>query len=513
MKEAHSPEELAEFESQIIAFVQEQFRLLDADWQQWLAQNPLPADITSLLREGEKINLADAQRYLVTVTDGRLGFQLLTEQHAELPPCAPKLTLEISNSRTKSAPAKSARTTRWQLQSVGYRVVTLPQYDAVVLHLDFVIEKTSLASSASSAPRLPTQLPQQTFMEARNMAKAITDGPRLISWEQITGGVGLRHVIPGNPVQTRILLPADQNPWDLPSTVEELAAELRSFELASVLLLNVVLGTVLQQPKVTCSIDALITAIGWQPRRYTEREQMRAKIWRWLLLFDSMRIHGKRPGKYWDKIAKKELDLTSQDAFIRVTGLRKEKTDEQSGHTETPLEVSWVAGAWVDQWRNNDRVLQYFGDIRRIAVLPAGKPSGAWAQSIGLALNQCWREQAARAEIAYVGEENKMTARFQPFTRWQLLSLFRAEPWVEDLLSGTNPQRAQNYWKEAIRLLRYDAGIIGHYDELDPLPASRKGWQEPWLKHQRLDIRPKLESIKALAEIAQSARRARHDRS
>ena len=32
-----------------------------------------------------------------------------------------------------------------------------------------------------------------------------------------------------------------------------------------------------------------------------------------------------------------------------------------------------------------DRRLQALGDVRKLAAIPAGKPSGAWAQAIGLA--------------------------------------------------------------------------------------------------------------------------------
>jgi hypothetical protein len=171
--------------------------------------------------------------------------------------------------------------------------------------------------------------------------------------------------------------------------------------------------------------------------------------------------------------------------------------------------VSAVAGPWLDQLRENEKVLQYFGDIQKLAAIPAGKPSGAWAQSLGLALNQLWREQAARAEVRYAGEENKLTVAFKPFTRSQLLGMFRAEPWVEDILESSNPQRAQDYWKESIRILRFDTSIIGHYSELDEMPKSRKGWQVFWLNQQRLDIRPKQDDATAVAEISRNAARAK----
>jgi hypothetical protein len=64
---------------------------------------------------------------------------------------------------------------------------------------------------------------------------------------------------------------------------------------------------------------------------------------------------------------------------------------------QPPVAITYNAGPWIQQWRGNHRVLSYFGDVRKFAALPAGKPSGAWAQAIGLALQQWWREKSALA--------------------------------------------------------------------------------------------------------------------
>src|SRR5699024_3063502 len=92
---------------------------------------------------------------------------------------------------------------------------------------------------------------------------------------------------------------------------------------------------------------------------------------------------------------------------------------------------------------------------------------------------------------------------YRPFTRYQLLDMFRAEPWVEDILNSDNPKRAQKYWKGAIRLLT-NHGLVAHSVELDKLPKNRSGWQEFWLHRQRLDIRPKGQSLKDVVELSRS---------
>jgi len=276
----------------------------------------------------------------------------------------------------------------------------------------------------------------------------------------------------------------------LPSNCEQLRKELENLEQSSLLLLNVAIGAVLQTPQTTASIDELIRYIGWYPRSYKERLEMRRKIWRWMLLFDSISIHGRRPDKYQDKLNGKEVEITSMDALIKVVGRRFVKDSFDGQTKETPLEVTWVAGAWLDQWRGDPEILNYFGDLTKIAAIATGKASGAWAQSIGLALHQFWRERAGN-NVFDIAKKNQLTNTKKLFTRIELLSLFRCEPWVESLLKSDKPIRAKHYWQEAIRKLKFEAGIIGYYKELDPVPNTRKAWGDIWFKEQKLDIRPK----------------------
>ncbi|MEW6736273.1 MAG: hypothetical protein AB1489_33580, partial [Acidobacteriota bacterium] len=219
--------------------------------------------------------------------------------------------------------------------------------------------------------------PQQTFMEVRNIAIAITDGPRLRRWEEVAGEIALRHVIPGEPIQTKFIAGLALKWLGLPPTYESLRAELENFELATVLLLNVAIGTLLDRPQATVTIDELIRLIGWKPRSRVERDKMRCKVWRWLLLFDSMLVMGRRPGRY--KHNEKVIDLTSADPLITI--VEESFTEQQTKlcGSEIPQAVTWAAGPWLARWLGDERILQYFGNISNIAGIPSGKPSGAWA--------------------------------------------------------------------------------------------------------------------------------------
>ena len=96
------------------------------------------------------------------------------------------------------------------------------------------------------------------------------------------------------------------------------------------------------------------------------------------------------------------LDLTSRDALIRIMG---ERLPDGTGFDASapPIEVTFAAGPWIERWQGRRDILAYFGEVRRLAAIPAGKPSGAWAQAVGLALQQVWRERAARDEPALSG--------------------------------------------------------------------------------------------------------------
>ena len=165
--------------------------------------------------------------------------------------------------------------------------------------------------------------------------------------------------------------------------------------------------------------------------------------------------------------------------------------------------MSYIAGPWLEKFKGDRRVLADFGNVRKLAAIKAGKPSGAWAQAIGLALQQRWRERASYAQAAHVGDDKSLTIRTKPFTRRDLLD---SSPDADRRRGarGPHPGRAKHYWDDAIKILKAE-GVITYYRELTPLPARRQGWARDWLE-QPLDIRPADEEKAAMAEIATRAR-------
>lgn len=371
-----------------------------------------------------------------------------------------------------------------------------------------------------------------TFIEARTMATAISDGTDLRNWKGIEGALAMLHATKDRKgkearLQTRFEpSPALLGCWGAGGGGElsQLQEELKRLDFESLLQFLTVLGGVLESDllRITVTIDDIIEAIGrgTDARRSKEvRAHWRQKVWRALLTFDSMSVVGMRNG-IWreprdgaEKRARMDVDkLHSKDALLKIIGQRG-TADEQGtlDNSSPPKEVTITAGPWIEEFRGNREVLADFGHIRAIAAIPRGKPSGAWAACIGLMLQQYWREGATHATLKRVGEEKHSTLEFDPFTRRELL----VKTWrsaqgaqsVSEILEGNDPQRAKRYWDEAIKLLK-EAKIIGFCREIIPLEVSPYGWQEAWLD-QPLDIRPGDELLQRALTIHNNAQVAR----
>jgi hypothetical protein len=135
-------------------------------------------------------------------------------------------------------------------------------------------------------------------------------------------------------------------------------------------------------------------------------------------------------------------------------------------------------------FKNDRTVLQDFGNVLAVTGIPIGRLSGAWARAIGLALQQRWREQAAHAQYGRAGDEHRTTVKFDPFTRRELLELFKPQPSAGDVLADNNPSRAIEYWEDAIAEL-IKRNIVGHYGGYGVAlrdwkrDRPRKGWDAP----------------------------------
>lgn len=437
------------------------------------------------------------------------------------------LKVLIDNEVLKNSPLSFPDFLALAARNVAHNQEPLPDFTFGQL-LEWVTDHTSTKEIEKPKSRkLSKELRQYTFIEARSMATAISDGRDLQNWAPMTGALALLHTRLDkrgrqSGLQTRfepgkMLL----EQWGQSSAIQinNLQSELKSLEFDAIATFLVCLAGVLETGELDVSIDAIITAINRDTdarRSKATRELWRRKVWRWLLMFDSMVVIGARSG-IWKEPRNgdnkreriKADELHSTDALLKIIGHRG--IDQPALDSSTiPKEVSLVAGPWVRQWRGNRELLSEFGTLQAILSIPRGKPSGAWAACIGLMLQQKWREQAHDAPIHRVskGEDKAPTQRFRPFTRRELIiEVWRSDVDVMKVLNDKNPTRAKEYWNTAIQYLKA-AGVIGYYKELTLLKASRQEWAEEWLD-QPLDIRPSGERLQDSITIKKSADTAR----
>lgn len=393
-----------------------------------------------------------------------------------------------------------------------------PRWEILGLH------KPQGAGAATPRPQLPSFLPQGTFLEARQFSNAISDGRDGRHWGEIQGVPALLHCPPKSKHQTRFEPNSMMlNWWGVSSTQPQaLYDELARLDFDAVILFQVTLSAILHTDKArlsNLSLDSIIKMIGKdsEARRSTaEREKWRRKVWRWLVLFDSMAVYGARGGKWREPGAKGEkrekMDsqtLYSRDPLIRIVGTRDTEQGTFDG-SAPPKEVSIVPGDWLMQFHGNREILSEMGNVLQIAAISRGKPSGAWAACAGLMLNQLWREEATRAPKGRNsrGKETKIEVlKFRPFTRRELLaetvrSDYDVHTILNDLKSG---HRARDYWKEAVKELK-KRSIIGHYAELKAKPGEN--WRDQWLD-QPLEIRPVGETLENTLTIHDTAAKAK----
>lgn len=236
-------------------------------------------------------------------------------------------------------------------------------------------------------------------------------------------------------------------------------------------------------------LDDLLLDIGWD-RTHGGRGDARRGLARTLLMLNAWTVTGTGWGEFRDKDGR-SIDVSSCGPLFTSTILYPRQ--QTLLDNPEPLGATFTLGDFLRRVKDHPQVMASFGSYARLARIPRGKVSGAWAASIGLALLTRWRELAGKpgTKVATAGEANRLTVQTQHFTRRYLIETYPPEPTAADVLAGPQPGRARRYWRDAIALLRRE-GIIGpapaDYRELGkPLPRYR--WADAWLD-EPLDIRP-----------------------
>jgi hypothetical protein len=222
--------------------------------------------------------------------------------------------------------------------------------------------------------------------------------------------------------------------------------------------------------------DDVLNKIGWTPRNTKDRRELHAKIWSFVKFGERAQIIGKRTGAAYKDAEGNPIDTTIHGAAWRV--MKTETPDPPTLYEalETPVQAQIAVSQELTALISNPKTAQYFQCGGRLGAIPGGKPAGAWARVIGLALMSFWRRKPR--EFA--------AGSLQP-TRRELLSHFAAKiaPY-DEILASDNPRRAIDYWHSALQILA-DEGFIERTGEAAITPKEmrdglpRKNWQAGWL--------------------------------
>ncbi len=231
--------------------------------------------------------------------------------------------------------------------------------------------------------------------------------------------------------------------------------------------------------------DDAIKKIGWYPQTTKERREMHARIWEFVRFGERAHIVGKRTGaKYQDKHTGLEIDTTIHGAAWRVMKTETPDPLDLNAPPETPVRVEIVVSKELTALLTGAAVAQHLKGAEILGSIPGGKPAGAWARVIGLALGNFWRRKS-----------REIVAGTLDPTRREMLDHYAAKvaPY-DEVLKSPNPSRVIDYWCGALQILA-DGGFIERAGEAALTPQEmkkdlpRKGWQGAWLD-QTVNIAP-----------------------
>jgi len=246
--------------------------------------------------------------------------------------------------------------------------------------------------------------------------------------------------------------------------------------------------------------DDVLKKIGAIPRNAKDRREWHAKVWSFVKFGERAQIIGRRTGKY--QIDGETIDTTIHGAAWRV--MKTETPDPPALYSalETPVRAEIVISKELTALITNPKAAQYFQCGEVLGAIPSGKPAGAWARVIGLALLSFWRRKPREHDAGTL----------KP-TRRELLNHYAAKiaPY-EEILESANPARVIEYWCGALQILA-DEGFIERTGEAAITAKAmraglpRQNWQDLWLDQSVIieigaKTKPAFEKVlKALPEL------------
>lgn len=244
-------------------------------------------------------------------------------------------------------------------------------------------------------------------------------------------------------------------------------------------------------------LDDIMDKIGWKPRSTEERHQLRARIWDFIRYGARARVVGERSIPYYEKDGK-EIETRIDSPLWATMGEQKQIQLGLFPSLEIPLAVEIVLSSDYTRLIMNPHTVQYLPLGELLGSIPGDQPSGAWARALGLALANYWRRHPKETiDGSLFPTREELLTRYTP----------KVAPPLE-MLSSANPQRAREYFRQAISILEHKgfleipSGAAQQMKESEE-KLPRKNWKDIWLQ-EYIELKPGQVMYAALQTIAES---------
>jgi len=323
-------------------------------------------------------------------------------------------------------------------------------------------------------------------MDAWQMAAA--DGRTCSHWNIDPQTGEARHTRPNSPFMTLILDRKDLDPVDVLIQRQDVNTGLAALYILGVMEIAKY-GPLPGGATYTARIDLLDVAkkSGMITRQGKhDREQARARVWGLLQFGARAEIKGVRSTPYY---------LDGKEIPTKLSGtslwsLQSIEYPDERGHDEqrklfplddVPLRVRVTLNKDWEPFLFGANLPQYLRFGEKIGAIPAGKPSGAWAQAMSLAYLH-W------ARVILKNYRQKVLTGEESPTRRELLTKYPpAVCGMEEVSSnGRNQRRIVETYLQALEIMAEEGIIARAGDVLTTADQQlkgfpRKNWLDPWL--------------------------------
>lgn len=345
--------------------------------------------------------------------------------------------------------------------------------------------------------------PVHTGPEANAMLCAVSDGKSGRFWQTVIGAESRVHQVPGAAHRVQIVLSDGERELGVPVEALESATLQCDADDDFILLYISRLLTPVQPlapntaAMAVVGLDDVIKAVGWYPQNTVQRGEMRQRVWQFIKFVARAHIIGQRTYKHRDTMTGEEKD-TYVDSPPWMLGGQRREAEQASLFDDDPAPLSVEIAAtpmWTELTTKPD-MAQFLPLGEVLGAIPGGKPAGAWARVIGLALSNFWRRKPREV----------MSNTIYPVRRELLERYTPTTGPIDEILKSKNPQRAIEYWAGALRIL-VDCGFVddsgeaalSYEQQRDAL--GRQEWKESWL-NGAANLRPGPAIVTAVSERA-----------